>query len=275
MPTRKQTRHRQLSKLAARRAAERRRQQRNRILIIASALTLTGAAVAILLVVFLTGGKGKPAASPSSSPSASPSASASPGSGGVACGGTVPAAAGVQKPTFTKAPPMTIDTSKTYTVTMKTSCGTIVMQLIPKEAPNTVNSLVFLIRKHFFDGLTFHRIVKDFVTQGGDPKGNGTGGPGYSTLDAPPSDATYPVGTVAMAKGMSEPAGTAGSQFFIVNSASANGALTNGGPGYAIVGKVISGQEIADKIVNLPATGPQGDQPVQKIYIVSMTVQES
>jgi cyclophilin family peptidyl-prolyl cis-trans isomerase len=275
MPTRKQTRHRQLSKLAARRAEERRRQQRNRILIIVSALAVAGAAAALLLVVFLTGGKGKPAASPSSSPSASPSASVSPGSQGVACGGTVPAAAGVQKPTFTKVPPMTIDTSKTYTVTMETSCGTIVMQLNPKESPNTVNSLVFLIRKHFFDGLTFHRIVKDFVTQGGDPKGDGTGGPGYSTRDAPPSDAVYPVGTVAMAKGGNDPPGTSGSQFFIVNSPNANGALTNGGPGYAIVGKVISGQEISNKIMNLPATGPMQDQPTQKIYIVSMTVKES
>ena len=120
-----------------------------------------------------------------------------------------------------KAPKDTISRKKTYEASFDTSCGTFVVKFDQKDAPNTVNSLVFLIEHHFYDGLTFHRIAKDFVIQGGDPKGDGSGGPGYSTVDAPPANAQYPVGTIAMAKTGSDPAGTSGSQFFVVTSASA------------------------------------------------------
>jgi cyclophilin family peptidyl-prolyl cis-trans isomerase len=165
---------------------------------------------------------------------------------------------------------------------METSCGTIKIELDPASAPNTVNSLVYLADQRFFDGLIFHRTVQNFVIQGGDPltvKGNdpatfGTGTPGYKTTDVPPAGATYPEGTVAMAKAQSEPSGTAGSQFFIVTGASADASLAPGGTGqYAIVGKVTSGVDIAKQIELLPRAGGSADgRPAQDVYIVKVTV---
>ena len=149
-----------------------------------------------------------------------------------------------------------------------------------ESAPQTVNSMVFLTRQKFYDGLIFHRTVKNFVIQGGDPKGNGTGGPGYTTLDPPAEGRDLPDRNGGDGQGRSEPAGTAGSQFFVVTSSSANAALApqGQGPQYAIVGKVISGMDVVDKIEAQPqAAGAQnGDgSPAQKIYIVKMTITES
>ena len=225
----------------------------------------------------LTKGGKKPnvAASGTPAPTPTPSASASPV---VACGGTVPKAASAKKPTYKKAPKFTVDSNKTYTATMVTSCGTVVIELDPKSAPQTVNSIVFLAQHHFYDGLTFHRIAKDFVIQGGDPKGDGTGGPGYSTVDMPPADATYPKGTVAMAKGSSEPAGTSGSQFFIVTSDTAQSALAPQGQGplYALVGRVVKGLDVVDKIAALPIqNGSTDGAPAQTVYIVKVTIKVS
>jgi peptidyl-prolyl cis-trans isomerase B (cyclophilin B) len=168
-----------------------------------------------------------------------------------------------------------------------TSCGTIEIKLDPKTAPHTVNSLVFLAGRHFFDGQRFHRIVKGFVIQGGDPLtagGNppetfGTGGPGYKTVDKPPAGAKYPQGTVAMAKGGQEPNGTSGSQFFIVTGPDADSALAPGGQGqYAIVGHVTKGLDVALKIEALPtAPGSSGENstPVETVYIVKVSVDVS
>jgi cyclophilin family peptidyl-prolyl cis-trans isomerase len=273
MPDRRRTRERQLAKLAARRAAERQRKRRRR---------LTAAAIGIVVALAgfgyaafaLTRGSKKPVAAPSTkpTPSASTSVTPSPTATAVACGGKVPKAASTQKKLYAKAPKMTIDTSRKYLMTMKTSCGTIQIELDPKEAPNTVNSLVFLSKQHFFDGLTFHRIVKGFVIQGGDPKGDGTGGPGYSTVDPPPKGVTYQKGDLAMAKAGNEPSGTAGSQFFIVTGDPT--ALNQAGT-YALVGHVVKGLDVAEKIQDLPTTtGPSGEQsvPVETVYIVKVTV---
>lgn len=226
----------------------------------------------VLLVAF-TGGKGKPIAAPSATASPSSSAPAE-----VACGGKVPKAASVQKKQYQKPPKMTIDTNKKYVVTMVTSCGTIKMELDPKLAPNTVNSLVFLVNEKFYDGLIFHRIVKNFVIQGGDPGAGGvepgapnSGGPGYSTVDVPPSGVSYKEGDVAMAKTQTEPSGTAGSQFFIVTG---DPAALNANPTYALVGHLLSGLEVAKQIEQLPTTvgGAQDGQPAQTVYIVKVTV---
>ncbi|HJP66684.1 MAG TPA: peptidylprolyl isomerase [Actinomycetota bacterium] len=277
MPNRR-TRQRQLAKLAERRAAERARKRRQRILaaVVAVALALGGGG--FLLATFLGGGSPTPAASPRATPSATPAVS-------VACGGTVPKAASKKKPSFKKPPKDTIDAKKTYTIKMQTSCGTIEIQLDQKSAPHTVNSLVFLARQHFFDGLLFHRTVQDFVIQGGDPltvAGNppasfGTGGPGYKTVDPPPKGATYAQGTVAMAKAGTEANGTAGSQFFVVTGASAGSALAPGGTGqYAIVGKVTKGLDVALQIEHLPREqGAADGRPAQDVYIVKVTVEVS
>src|SRR5689334_14684427 len=109
-----------------------------------------------------------------------------------------------------------LDPDKTYDVELKTNKGAFTITLDQKQSPNATASFVALAEKGFFDGTKFHRIVPGFVIQGGDPTGTGTGGPGYSTVDTPPQDAQYTKGVVAMAKTAADPAGTAGSQFFVV-----------------------------------------------------------
>jgi cyclophilin family peptidyl-prolyl cis-trans isomerase len=147
------------------------------------------------------------------------------------------------------------------------------LELDAKDAPNTVNSLVFLAQQKFFDGLTFHRIVKNFVIQGGDPLGDGTGGPGYKTVDAPPKGVTYKEGDLAMAKAGNEASGTAGSQFFIVTG---DPSALNSAGSYALVGHVISGLDVANKIEQLPAVGGAQDAaPADTVYIVKVTVNVS
>ncbi len=123
---------------------------------------------------------------------------------------------------FTSAPPMTIDPTKTYRATLETNKGNIVMDLYPQDAPQTVNNFVFLAREGFYDGLTFHRYEPGFVIQGGDPLGNGTGGPGYTI--PPEIKRTHPVGAVAMARrgGPPETTPSSGSQFYITLDATPN-----------------------------------------------------
>ena len=158
----------------------------------------------------------------------------------------------------------------TTTVTMKTSEGTFAFDLDVKDSPHTTASFVKLVEKGFFDGLTFHRVVPGFVIQGGDPKGDGTGGPGYSTVDTPPAAAKYTKGVVAMAKTSDEPAGTAGSQFFVVTGADAG--LP---PDYALLGNVTSGMDVVDKIDKLGTPGDPNGVPTKKITIEKATVAES
>jgi len=163
-------------------------------------------------------------------------------------------------------PPNALDSSKTYRLVVKTNCGEFTIQLDQKQAPKTSASLVSLAEKKFFDGTTFHRIVPDFVIQGGDPTATGSGGPGYSTRDKVPADATYTKGVVAMAKTQSEPPGTAGSQFYVVTGADAG--LP---PEYAIVGKVVDGEDVVDRIGQL---GDQSEQPTQTVVMTTVTVEE-
>ncbi|HYY45550.1 MAG TPA: peptidylprolyl isomerase [Candidatus Angelobacter sp.] len=121
-----------------------------------------------------------------------------------------PTASSVRK-TYSAPPPMTINTAHHYLVTMQTNKGTITLRLDPKLAPATVNNFVFLVNDHFYDGLKFHRVEANFVIQGGDPKGDGSGGPGYKFNDEPVKG-EYTAGAVAMAN---SGANTNGSQFFI------------------------------------------------------------
>ncbi len=166
-----------------------------------------------------------------------------------------------------KKPKEKLDRGTTYRLKFDTSCGSFTVELDQAESPNASASLVSLAKAKFFDGTVFHRIVPDFVIQGGDPTGTGTGGPGYSTLDEPPSDASYTKGVVAMAKAGNEPPGAAGSQFYVVTGADAG--LP---PDYAIVGKVVEGEDVVDKIGELgdPAT----EQPTQTVVIESVRVVE-
>ena len=136
-----------------------------------------------------------------------------------------------------------LDPDKTYRLVFQTNCGDFTVTLDQKASPNATGSLVSLAQRGFFDDTFFHRIVPEFVIQGGDPTGTGTGGPGYSTHDKVAPNASYKHGVVAMAKSGAEPPGTAGSQFFVVTGA--NAPLP---PDYAVVGKVTSGLDVVDVI---------------------------
>ena len=159
------------------------------------------------------------------------------------------------------------DANKTYVAKVDTSEGTFTIDLDPKKAPKTVNNFVSLARWKFYDGLTFHRIIKDFMNQGGDPEGTGSGGPGYEFADELPAANEYKAGSVAMAN--SGP-NTNGSQFFIV--ASANGAKSLAAS-YSLFGQVADGMDVITKMNNV-ATG-QGDKPVTPVTINSVTITES
>jgi cyclophilin family peptidyl-prolyl cis-trans isomerase len=160
-----------------------------------------------------------------------------------------------------------------YRADMQTSCGKLSILLDPQQAPQTVNSFAFLAREHFYDGLSFHRVAKDFVVQGGDPKGDGTGGPGYSLPDEPPKDG-YKQYSVAMAN--SGP-GTSGSQFFIVTSD--QGAKNLGGPPYqySILGTVTKGFATVKRMNALGSTAqnPSDQKPRRPIVLDKVTIVES
>jgi peptidyl-prolyl cis-trans isomerase B (cyclophilin B) len=167
-------------------------------------------------------------------------------------------------------PKRPLDASKTYEVELQTSCGSFTIRLAQRISPNAAASFASLARGGFFDDTIFHRIVPGFVIQGGDPTASGTGGPGYSTRDRVPQSASYGVGVVAMAKAGNEPAGTAGSQFFVVTGAGAG--LT---PDYALLGKVTKGMKVVQAIGQLgdPASGGAGT-PLQSVVIEKAAVRE-
>jgi cyclophilin family peptidyl-prolyl cis-trans isomerase len=168
-----------------------------------------------------------------------------------------------------KKPSEKLSKSKTYVATISTTCGDIEVTLDSKHSPITGGSFKYLADKKFFDGTTFHRVVADFVIQGGDPNGDGSGGPGYSVEEAPSTNLKYKKGIVAMAKTGAEPAGTSGSQFFIVTG---DGALSLT-PDYALLGKVTKGMDVAEKIGGIQADASTG-QPAAQVVIKSVTVTE-
>ncbi len=144
---------------------------------------------------------------------------------------------------YKSAPPMTIDVNKAYIATIKTAKGDIVAELYPKDAPQTVNNFVFLARDGFYNKLTFHRVVPGFVIQGGDPSGNGTGGPGYNI--PPEIKSKHSKGALAMARrgGPAQTTPSSGSQFYITLEPQ---------PGldgdYTVFGQVTQGQDVVQKI---------------------------
>jgi len=248
-----------------------------------SAITV-GVVVAIFIgvvVLINLGGKSKkPAATASSTTVAHTTATATSTTG--SNGSTVAKGVGVlpagcvstvppktTKTTYKAPPPLTISTTKTYVAHVSTTCGTFDITLDSKVAPETVNSFVFLANHHFYDGLTFQRLVKNFVIQGGDPKGDGTGGPGYALPTEPPT-AGYAQGSVAMANAG---AGTTGSQFFVVVSPS--GAKGLGGPPYLYsdLGTVTNNFDVIQKLMTF--AGPTDGPPTRPLYMFSVTITES
>jgi cyclophilin family peptidyl-prolyl cis-trans isomerase len=171
---------------------------------------------------------------------------------------------------WTNPPPMSIDQSKEYQATIKTNFGDIIVQLLPKDAPIAVNNFVFLARQGFYDGVKFHRVVKGFVIQGGDPTGTGTGGPGYKFADEKVTR-DYVAGTLAMANaGLN----TNGSQFFIT-LANLSGSLPKN---YTIFGIVTGGFDIVQKIGNVPVKvsplSGENSLPTVDVHIDSVSIVE-
>jgi peptidylprolyl isomerase len=179
--------------------------------------------------------------------------------------GATPTASG-QRKTYDAPPPMTIDPSKTYLATITTPRGDIQIKLRPDLAPKTVNSFVFLSREGFYNGLTWHRVLPNFMAQGGDPKGDGSGGPGYTI----PGEFTDKVlfdhpGVVAMARPGNDTNGN-GSQFFITTAPAPS--LNQQ---YTIFGEAVQGQEIVDGI---PLRDPQQNPTTPGEQIVQITITE-
>jgi cyclophilin family peptidyl-prolyl cis-trans isomerase len=169
---------------------------------------------------------------------------------------------------YAAAPPMQIDLCKHYTASIETSLGTMNADLFASEVPITVNSFVFLARQGFYDGLTFHRVINNFMAQGGDPTGTGTGDAGYKFKDEPVTR-NYDRGTLAMAN--SGP-NTNGSQFFIVQQV-----YNPPTKAYTILGKLTDGLDVLDKIVtspNGPGTGGP-NTPLTPITIKSIKIGET
>ena len=136
---------------------------------------------------------------------------------------------------YSAPPPMSIDANRRYTATMKTDKGDVKIELYPKDAPQTVNNFVFLAREGFYDGVIFHRVIPDFMAQGGDPTGTGTGGPGYNFGDEP-SGQKHETGSLSMANAGPN---TNGSQFFICYEAQPH---LNGR--HTVFGKVVDGMDV-------------------------------
>lgn len=162
-------------------------------------------------------------------------------------------------------PEQVLKKGETATAVVETNRGTFRIALDTTRAPETANSFAYLADSGFYDGLTFHRIVPGFVIQGGDPEGNGTGGPGYSLTEAPPEDLEYTKGVVAMAKSETAPAGASGSQFFVVT-----GENLGLPPEYALVGEVSGGLDVVEAIGEL---GGADEKPTADVRIVSVTVE--
>ena len=164
---------------------------------------------------------------------------------------------------YTFAPEMQIDPEKKYTATIATNRGDIVIALDAKHAPKTVNNFVFLAGEGFYDGVTFHRVIRDFMIQGGDPTGTGSGGPGYRFEDELPKPREYQIGSVAMANAGPN---TNGSQFFIVSGPSGVGLP----PAYSLFGQVVKGLDIVDQMQKVPTGG--GDKPKTDVVINSVEI---
>jgi peptidyl-prolyl cis-trans isomerase B (cyclophilin B) len=168
-------------------------------------------------------------------------------------------------------PHLKLDPRRTYTVTVATNCGTLAFTLDVRHSPKTSASLYYLVKRGFYNGLIFHRVVAGFVIQAGDPAGNGTGGPGYTVVEPPPRSTRYVRGDVAMAKTQSDPPGASGSQFFIVTAANAtqSAGLT---PDYALAGKVLRGIDVVEKIGSLRTNPPGDGTPTPTVVMSSVTV---
>ena len=169
-------------------------------------------------------------------------------------------------PTYSAPPAMEIDPAKRYTATIDTSLGELVVALDAAAAPRTVNNFVFLARQGYYDGVIFHRIIKGFMCQGGDPTGTGRGGPGYKFADELPPPGRYEIGSVAMANAGPD---TNGSQFFVVSGQSG----VRLPPQYSLFGKVVKGLDVLSQMESVDTD--RNDRPRTDVVIRSVTITEA
>jgi peptidyl-prolyl cis-trans isomerase B (cyclophilin B) len=226
--------------------------------------TVAAASAALALAACGTSSSRTNAAASARANVASTSTSSSPG----ACRTvSAPAPKGAQH-----VPPPTrrLDSARRYVVALATNCGTIAIQLDVKRAPRTASSFAYLVKRGFYDDLTFHRVAANFVIQGGDPDGDGSGGPGYTIVERPPANLRYTRGMVAMAKTDTDPAGASGSQFFIVTARE-----TELPPQYALLGRVVGSMAGVDAISKLATVPPQDGAPVHPVVISQATLSAS
>jgi peptidyl-prolyl cis-trans isomerase B (cyclophilin B) len=165
-----------------------------------------------------------------------------------------------------KKPKLTTKKGEKVTAIVETNCGTFDIALATTEALTIANSFAYMAEEGFYDELTFHRIVPEFVIQGGDPTGTGTGGPGYEVVQAPPKNLKYTIGTVAMAKSAEAPSGASGSQFYVVSGPQGETLP----PEYALAGKVTKGLDVVERIGELG--GPE-EKPTQPVVIEKMSIE--
>ncbi|HWP96462.1 MAG TPA: peptidylprolyl isomerase [Syntrophomonadaceae bacterium] len=173
---------------------------------------------------------------------------------------------------YSAPPKMTINPSKQYTAEVTTNLGTFKIKLLSQDAPLTVNNFVFLAKEGFYNDITFHRIIKGFMIQTGDPLGNGTGGPGYAFADELPNQLDYGPGIVAMANAGPD---TNGSQFFICNGDDSK--MLNQAPNYTIFGQVIEGMDVVLNISNTPVVADSRGElskPAASVFIKNIVINE-
>jgi peptidylprolyl isomerase len=228
------------------------------------------AAIMVVTAVLTTGDQN--AASPDAPPTATPSPTVDPNATPTPTvdPSASPSPTATPDPKKFQAAEQVVDATKnTYRATIKTNKGDIILEMKADVAPNTVNSFVFLATKDYFDGVTFHRVVKNFVIQGGDPTGTGTGGPGYFTNDEP-NTISNTRGTVSMAK--SAGATNFGSQFFI--NVATNKSLdynnTTGGDKFYPFAEVVAGMDVVDAIAAIP-TDARG-KPTEAVTILDVLI---
>jgi cyclophilin family peptidyl-prolyl cis-trans isomerase len=188
-------------------------------------------------------------------------AATGPKPGADGCDHSKPPAASVKKASYSK-PGKVLKPGEKAAIVMVTSCGTIRIELAQGKANPIPNSIAFLVTKKFYDGLTFHRIIADFVLQGGDPAGNGTGGPGYTVVGKVPASYSYKLGDIAMAKTQTQPSGAAGSQFFVISGAQGVALPTD----YGMLGHAPDLASLAT-IRRIAKFATQSTVPAKPIYI--------
>jgi cyclophilin family peptidyl-prolyl cis-trans isomerase len=195
--------------------------------------------------------------------SSSSTKASTPHPGADGCDHSKPAAASATRGSYTKADTV-LKAGQRARIDMVTSCGTLTIQLDTDTSNPIPNSIAFLVGKKFYDGLKFHRIIPDFVLQGGDPKGNGTGGPGYTVVGKVPAGYHYKLGDIAMAKTQTDPSGSAGSQFFVISGAQGVGLPTD----YGLLGHAADKASLAT-ITRIASFATQSSIPSKPIYIWS------